>query len=195
MKPEFSSKEGGCKNRAGRALLASRVFFHLKTCNTHHRSNDRAYDRWMDFRLATLGDADLGTAQNWVKAYYALDGLEFNESVSTGIATLLASPQLGHFWEIRQGDQPVGYIVLTFAFDHEFGGKLGVVTDFFLNESARGSGLGTAVLSEVMKRAKALGCRHLELAVLDHNDRADKFYRRLGFEPQSGRRIFATSLV
>ncbi len=154
----------------------------------------RAYSPSMQFRLEALQPEDLPVARKWVKSYYDLDDLEFNDRVISGITTLLASPEWGHFWQIVRGEEAVGYIVLTFGFDHEFGGKLGVVTDFYLEEPARGGGLGTAVLTEVLARAKTLGCHHLELAVLDHNIQAERFYKRLGLSPQTGRRTFEIEL-
>jgi GNAT superfamily N-acetyltransferase len=147
------------------------------------------------FHLQQLGPEHHCKAKEWVKTYYDLEGLSFEPKVERGIETLLESSHLGRFWEVVMGSGPVGYIVLTFGFDHEFGGLMGLVTDFYLIESARGSGLGSAVLIEVMESARRVGCQHLELAVLDHNDRAAQFYQRLGFTPVLGRRMFEIELV
>lgn len=148
----------------------------------------------MKFHLQQLGSEHHLKAKEWVKAYYDLDGLSFEPKVERAIETLLKSPHLGRFWEVVTESGPVGYIVLTFGFDHEFGGLMGLVTDFYLVESARGSGLGSAVLTEVVETACQSGCLHLELAVLDHNDRAAQFYQRLGFTPVLGRRMFGIEL-
>ncbi len=146
------------------------------------------------FRLRELVIADAIAAERWVSRYYELDELVFDEKVRKAISALLVSPELGRFWQVERDGMPMGYIVLTFGFDHEFGGKLGVVTDFYLVEEARGQGLGSQVLQEVIQQAKQLGCKHLELAVLDHNTRAENFYRKLGLKPQTGRRIFEINL-
>jgi len=149
----------------------------------------------VNFRLHQLGLQDQKAAKAWVKSYYELDGLAFEPKVEVGIESLLESPQFGRFWEVVAESGPVGYIVLTFGFDHEFGGLMGLVTDFFLVDSARGQGLGSAVLSEVLRHAKEAGCVYLELAVLDHNLHAAKFYERLGLKPVEGRRMYGINLA
>lgn len=157
--------------------------------------NPRLYSPNMDsFRLQELGVGDASEAERWVSRYYELDGLVFEEKVADAVRVLLAHPEYGRFWQVEHAGKAVGYIVLTFGFDHEFGGIFGLVTDFFLLENARRKGLGSQVLQEVLHRAKEFGCKHLELAVLDHNTKAEKFYRKLGLKPQTGRRIFEIGL-
>jgi ribosomal protein S18 acetylase RimI-like enzyme len=137
--------------------------------------------------LVPLGVDDLGDAVEWVRAYFDHDGLSFGPHVEGAIAELLASESLGRFWVIENAGSRVGYLVLTFGFDHEFGGRIGLITDFFLFEHARGAGLGTRALELALSEAKKLRLKAIELYVLDHNGRARDLYRRFGFEPVLGR--------
>ena len=79
---------------------------------------------------------------------------------------------------------------------HRDGEMVGVVdllrghpgpTDWYLGllliaPEARGVGLGTAVVDEIVKRVVAEGGRALHLIVRENNPRALAFYRRHGFE-------------
>ena len=55
--------------------------------------------------------------------------------------------------------------------------------DLFVRPSARGSGLGKALLAALAKLAVERGCGRLEWSVLDWNEPAIGFYRNLGAVP------------
>lgn len=52
----------------------------------------------------------------------------------------------------------------------------------FVEERARGQGVGTALLGAVLAQARELGCREVRLDVIDTNPRARALYEREGFE-------------
>jgi ribosomal protein S18 acetylase RimI-like enzyme len=54
-----------------------------------------------------------------------------------------------------------------------------------VRETARGGGVGTALLQAVIKAASEAGVRTVELEVVDVNERAMRLYEQLGF-----RRVF-----
>lgn len=138
-------------------------------------------------RLTQAVPDDLAAAIEFVRTYFEHDGLTFDSDVERAVGLLLADPSLGRFWFVEAGGERSGYLVLTFAFDYEFGGRIGLVTDFFLVEEARGHGCGQAAMHLALEEARQLGLRAVELYVLDHNVRARAFYRRLGFESVQGR--------
>lgn len=148
----------------------------------------------MSVTLRALGVESLDSALRFVQGYFEHDGLTFNETVADGVRELLGDANLGSFWVICEGDAEVGYVVLTYAFDHEFGGRIGVVTDFYLLEEARGRGIGSQVLSLVETAVREKGLHAIELFVLDHNPRARVLYERLGYRGQSDRSLFAKTL-
>jgi GNAT superfamily N-acetyltransferase len=87
-------------------------------------------------------------------------------------------------------DQPVGFAV----FFHNFSTWLGrpglYLEDLFVRPAARGKGLGRALLVHLAGIAVERGCGRLELAVLDWNEPAIKFYRKIGAQPMSEWTIF-----
>ena len=62
-----------------------------------------------------------------------------------------------------------------------FLGKPGIyLEDLYVRSSARGTGLGSALLGKLASLAIARGCGRLEWSVLDWNEPAIEFYKRLG---------------
>jgi GNAT superfamily N-acetyltransferase len=80
---------------------------------------------------------------------------------------------------------PVGF-ALFFANYSTFLGRPGIyLEDLFVRPEARGHGAGRTLLAHIAKLAIARGCGRLEWAVLDWNESAIGFYRRLGARPMS----------
>jgi GNAT superfamily N-acetyltransferase len=119
----------------------------------------------------------------FVAKYYAFDGIAFDASaVGRGARELLASPHLGSAWLIRDGGRFVGHFVVALAIDLEFGGRQATLTELYLDEDARGRGLGTATLRFIEGMLRDLGVHALELQVEQDNAEARAFYARNGFE-------------
>lgn len=58
--------------------------------------------------------------------------------------------------------------------------------DLYLDEAARGRGVGRALLGAVAREARARGCARIDWAVLDWNVTAQRFYRRMGARGLTG---------
>ena len=80
-------------------------------------------------------------------------------------------------------DKPVGFAV----FFHNFSTWLGrpglYLEDLFVKPENRGKGYGRALLVDLAKIACDRGCGRMEWAVLNWNDPAIQFYRKLGAKP------------
>lgn len=118
----------------------------------------------------------------FIRLYYAYDGISFGESsIHDGLKTLLQDPSLGRAFIIQDGEQDAGYLILTFGFDLEFGGRQATVTDVFIEEGHRGKGLGSKVFAQLEEICRSLGVGALELQVEEDNLEAQRFYQKLGF--------------
>lgn len=63
-------------------------------------------------------------------------------------------------------------------------GRAGIyLEDLYVRPSARGKGLGRAMLVELARIARDRGCARMEWSVLDWNTDAGAFYRTLGAKP------------
>src|SRR3954464_3139883 len=56
-----------------------------------------------------------------------------------------------------------------------------LLEDLFVEESARGAGLGRALVEATLDRARARGCRRVELDTNERNDAALRLYGSFGF--------------
>ena len=57
--------------------------------------------------------------------------------------------------------------------------------DLFVTASARGRGVGAALVEAALERARARGCRRIELDTSERNDGALRLYERFGFSASS----------
>jgi len=93
---------------------------------------------------------------------------------------LVRDPSLGRIWMICLDQEIVGYIVLSFDYSLEYGGKCGWVDEFFVRKEHRGRGIGSQALDFFSDRARELGARTVHLGVRRGNP-AIALYRRAGF--------------
>ena len=132
-----------------------------------------------------VAPARAGELLDAVRRYYAEDGIAFNAArVEPALAQLLADPALGraYFFADAGTGARVGYMVWSFGFDHEFGGRLATVTDLFIEPAYRRRGLARAALRFATETCSALGVRALELQVENHNAAGRALYAGSGFE-------------
>lgn len=85
---------------------------------------------------------------------------------------------------------PEGF-ALYFTNFSTFLAKPGIyLEDLFVRPHARGSGLGKSLLSTLARIAVEQGCGRVEWSVLDWNEPAIGFYKRLGAVPMSEWTVF-----
>jgi GNAT superfamily N-acetyltransferase len=133
------------------------------------------------FRAAEPANVDLLLA--YVREFYALDaiGIHFDESVvRRRLTELLQDPRLGRAWIIRDSEEPIGYLVLTFGYSLEYG-RDAMLDELFIRPSHRGKGVGTAAMLFLEATCRDLGIRAVHLEVSHQNDAARRLYTRAGF--------------
>jgi GNAT superfamily N-acetyltransferase len=114
--------------------------------------------------------------------FYAEAGTPMDSTqAARAFEALLADDRLGKAWLIQAGDDDVGYVVVTFSYSMEFGGRNGFVDDLFIQRAFRGAGRGTAALAEVRTFCVERGVRALHLETGRDNAAAQALYRRAGF--------------
>jgi GNAT superfamily N-acetyltransferase len=119
----------------------------------------------------------------FVTEYYRFDKIPFDRSsLSKGLDTLLRNVSQGQAWLMESHKKPVGYAVLTYNFDLEYGGTEGMLTDLYVNKRYRNRGIGSLALYEIEDFCRERGIRAIELQVLHHNPEAETFYRQAGFK-------------
>ena len=105
--------------------------------------------------------------------------------------------------DVLFGEKPVAEVLLAFedempigfaVFFHNFStwlGKPGLyLEDLFVKPEARGKGYGRALLIYLAKIARDRGCGRMEWAVLDWNEPAIQFYKKIGAQSLDEWQIF-----
>ena len=86
--------------------------------------------------------------------------------------------------------QPVGFAIYFFNYS-TFVGRPGLyLEDLFVRPEARGKGFGRQLLAHLAGVAIERGCGRMEWAVLDWNEPALGFYKRLGATPMEDWTVF-----
>ena len=140
------------------------------------------------------GIRDLEALLALVEAFQEFERIPFEiDSARRNLGRLLEDPRLGQVLLAEKAGRPIGYAILTYGYDLEFGGMDAYLTDLFLVDEERGHGLGTWLLGEVERAAIASGVQALHLMVAPHNHRAHHIYHRSGFHVSP--RLFLTKLL
>lgn len=94
---------------------------------------------------------------------------------------LLAAPELGRVGLLERDGATLGYFVMTYGFDLEWGGRDAFLTELYLRPEARGRGLAGPALAAIEALARAHEVRALHLLVRPDNTAARRAYARAGF--------------
>jgi len=118
-----------------------------------------------------------------MREYYDFDGIRFDEAKARRALTgFLQSDQFGKAWIVEQGSDTAGYIVITYDYGLESGGREAFIDELYLREAFRGLGIGRKTIEFVERYCTANGIGALLLGVEPDNTAAQAFYRKVGFQ-------------
>jgi GNAT superfamily N-acetyltransferase len=90
----------------------------------------------------------------------------------------------------HHGGDPAGFALFFHSFS-TFLGKPGIyLEDLYVRPGFRGAGIGRALLVHLARLARERGCGRLEWSVLDWNEPAIGFYKRIGASPMGGWTVY-----
>ena len=126
---------------------------------------------------------DIDTIVTMMKAFYAIDNYPIDKEKSkTLFQEFISNEDLGKSWLILSDEETVGYVILTFVFSFEYQGKIAFLDELYLNEKARGKGIGSQAVTFVLEQSKKLSLQLIYLEIENHNQNAQKLYIASGFE-------------
>jgi GNAT superfamily N-acetyltransferase len=106
------------------------------------------------------------------------------EATADDIHAALFGPAAAAFCHVAEHDGEVVGFALWFLNFSTWKGKHGIyLEDLFVRPSSRGTGLGKALLTNLIDIARERGYGRVEWSVLDWNTPAIDFYRSLGARP------------
>jgi GNAT superfamily N-acetyltransferase len=103
------------------------------------------------------------------------------EATAEGLRAHLFADAPRVFAHVAEQDGQVVGIAVWFLNFSTWTGRHGIyLEDLFVEPDARGAGVARALVRALADEAAARGCARIDWAVLDWNDLAKGFYRRLG---------------
>jgi len=88
------------------------------------------------------------------------------------------------------GESPIAYAIF-FPYFSSFRGQRGIyLEDLYVKPSHQHRGIGELLLREIVSRAKETGAVRMDFQVLDWNENAIRFYKKLGAEIDETERHF-----
>ena len=137
----------------------------------------------MTHSITPAGPADIPTLIDLMAEFYAESGFPLPvANARRAFGALLADPRLGAAWiGWTEDGEPTGHVVLTVCYSMEYGGLNAFVDDLFVRKPFRGTGLGTAALTEVRAFCAKRGVRAIHVEPGRENAAAQAVYRRIGF--------------
>ena len=132
------------------------------------------------FDQLTVGD--IPAIVGLMEEFYAIDGYDIDRNTTNDNFNLFVNnPQLGQAWLIRNGEDILGYMIVSYFFSFEFKGRAGLLDELFVGEKARGMGLGKLAVDFVISYLESKNCKIIFLEVEEHNERAIHLYEKNGF--------------
>ena len=126
---------------------------------------------------------DISTITQMMQDFYAIDNYPMDVEVAKNLfQEFISNEHLGKSWLIYSENEIVGYIILTFIFSFEYGGKIAFVDELFIKETARGKGIGKEAIQFIQAEVPKLSLKLLYLEVEPHNENAQKLYLAHDFE-------------
>jgi ribosomal protein S18 acetylase RimI-like enzyme len=108
------------------------------------------------------------------------------DSLRVSAVRLIADPHTEFLLgSAEEGGEPAGICQLRFRHAIWTGANDCWLEDLFIRADARRAGLGRALVGEALERARARGCRRVELDVDDDNESAIALYEAMGFSRES----------
>ena len=127
--------------------------------------------------------SDISIITQMMQDFYAIDNYPMDVEVAkTLFQEFISNEHLGKSWLIYSENEIVGYIILTFIFSFEYGGKIAFLDELFIKETARGKGFGKEAIQFIQGEVPKLSLKLLYLEVEPHNENAQKLYLAHDFE-------------
>jgi GNAT superfamily N-acetyltransferase len=137
-----------------------------------------------EFKIRTTTEADVPVILSLIRelAEYerAPDAVVATEA---GLREVLFGPKRSaEVLLALEEDEAVGFAVYFYNFSTWLGRPGLYLEDLFVRPAVRGKGYGRALLERLARIAQDRGCGRMEWAVLDWNEPAIQFYKKLGAE-------------
>lgn len=106
------------------------------------------------------------------------------DHIASALEPLLADPAIGDVWVVED-ENIEGYLVITWGWGIESGGKEALIDEIFIAPDYRKKGLASALINASLDRARELGTKAVFLETEADNPSSRALYERHGFTVES----------
>ena len=145
-----------------------------------------------DVTTRAMTDADLAVVRDIYAEGVATRNATFETEVPTA-KSLAAKWLADHRWVAELDGRVVGWTAISPVSSRPCYAGVGE-TSVYVAATARGRGVGKALLAHLIELARERGCGRMEWAALEWNEPAIKFYEALGAEQLHDWRLFRLTL-
>jgi ribosomal protein S18 acetylase RimI-like enzyme len=133
-------------------------------------------------KIDLAGEGDLGELLPMLRAYCDFYEVEPSDSSLEALArSLIADPEQEGIQVIARGEdgEPLGFATLYWTWQTLTASRAAVMNDLFVTPSARGQGIGRALIEECRRRAGEHGCPELVWETAPDNEAGQRLYDSL----------------
>ncbi|WP_019919551.1 GNAT family N-acetyltransferase [Methyloversatilis discipulorum] len=134
-------------------------------------------------QIDTATPADIPALCGLLSALFAQEA-EFTPDTTAqarGLAMIVSDPRVGSVLVARRDGEIVGMVNLLFTVSTALGERVVLLEDMVVAPSARGAGVGSALLTVAIDFARVQRCPRITLLTDRVNADAQRFYARHGF--------------
>ncbi len=114
--------------------------------------------------------------------FYKIDNYPFDtEKANLLMGEFISNPHLGNGWVINYHKKTAGYLILTFIFSFEYGGRIAFLDELFIKSHFRGSGIAQETMRFIDTQKEKLNINLYYLEVEPHNIIAQNIYKKHQF--------------
>ncbi len=142
----------------------------------------------MNAEIRPATSRDIPALLPLVEQYWIFEDLAGFDGARVGreLARAAADPRLASAWIALAKGRAVGYLLAVYVFSLEHLGLTAEIDEFFVLPSARGQGIGDALLRLAEAEFAARGCTNVALQLGRGNEAARVFYRAHGYGERAG---------
>lgn len=136
--------------------------------------------------LVRVHASEMEALKEYVEALYAHDeDFDAMVNIEDGVKSMLRNEGLATAYFIRQGEERIGYVILTKYHSVEKGGLTVYIDELYVEEPFRRQGIGKQILTQVKEIARTQGAKALWAQAEPYNRAAQAFFRCEGFQPNN----------
>ncbi|MFK7797537.1 MAG: N-acetyltransferase family protein [Aureispira sp.] len=132
----------------------------------------------MSYQIRTATPNDFEAILALIKELAAFENA--SEQVINTVEQMKAEQELFSCFVVEQEDGTIIGMALYYLVYYTWVGKSLYLDDLYIQEAYRGQGIGSALLGELFKVAKQENCKRVRWQVLDWNEPAIHFYKKIG---------------